>query len=184
MGNGKASQGEGRMNRLFKTLGSRAKVIPCLQVENSFTQFRGYRSSTANAEPIKTKQLADEVLALDLVEINQFLKYLQRRLDVPDEIFYGTGFGGGMVMAAGAGAAQEEEVVKEREAWDVQLKSFDAKAKIKVIKEVRGLTGLGLKEAKELVEKAPCIIKPGVKKDEAEEMMKVLTELGAVVELV
>jgi large subunit ribosomal protein L7/L12 len=59
----------------------------------------------------------------------------------------------------------------------------DPKIKIKIIKEVRALTGLGLKEAKELVEKAPCVVKPGLKKDEAEALMKILTDIGAEVEL-
>ena len=63
------------------------------------------------------------------------------------------------------------------------LEGFDAASKIKVIKEVRALTGLGLKEAKEVVEGAPSVLKKEVKKDEAEEVVKKLTELGASAEL-
>lgn len=59
----------------------------------------------------------------------------------------------------------------------------DAKAKIKVIKEVRVITGLGLAESKALVEKAPCVLKEGVKKDEAEKIKKLLVDAGAGVEL-
>lgn len=62
--------------------------------------------------------------------------------------------------------------------------AVDAKAKIKVIKEVRTITGLGLKEAKELVEKAPVVLKEGLKKDEAEAFKKLLMDAGATVELV
>jgi len=72
---------------------------------------------------------------------------------------------------------------EEKEFFDIKLTSFDAKAKIKVIKEVRALTGLGLKEAKEVVEGAPSVLKKEVKKDEAEEIVKKLTELGAAAEL-
>lgn len=64
------------------------------------------------------------------------------------------------------------------------MAAVDAKAKIKVIKEVRTITGLGLKEAKELVEKAPVVLKEGLKKDEAEAFKKLLMDAGAAVELV
>ena len=60
---------------------------------------------------------------------------------------------------------------------------MDAKAKIKIIKEVRSITGLGLKEAKDLVEKAPVVVKEGVKKDEVEKLQKQLEDAGAAVEL-
>ena len=97
------------------------------------------------------------------------------------------GGGGGVVQvaaaAAPAAAAPAEEAAAEKEFFDIKLTSFDAKAKIKVIKEVRALTGLGLKEAKEVVEGAPSVLKKEVKKEEAEEIVKKLTELGAAAEL-
>ena len=99
----------------------------------------------------------------------------------------GGGGGGGVVQvaaaAAPAAAAPAEAAAEEKEFFDIKLTSFDAKAKIKVIKEVRALTGLGLKEAKEVVEGAPSVLKKEVKKDEAEEIVKKLTELGAAAEL-
>ncbi|MBS9779235.1 MAG: 50S ribosomal protein L7/L12 [Moraxellaceae bacterium] len=76
----------------------------------------------------------------------------------------------------GAGAAEEKDE------FDVVLASFGDK-KVAVIKAVRGITGLGLKEAKELVEGAPAPVKEGVSKDEAEEVKKTLEEAGATVEL-
>jgi large subunit ribosomal protein L7/L12 len=85
--------------------------------------------------------------------------------------------------AAPAAAAPAAEEKKEKDAFDLKLKVVDAKAKIKVIKEVRTITGLGLKEAKELVEKAPVLVKPGLKKEEAEAFKKLLVEAGAEVEL-
>ena len=66
----------------------------------------------------------------------------------------------------------------------LRLEAFDAKSKIKVIKEVRAITGLGLKEAKELVEGAPKVIQKGIKKEEAEKLKAVLEAVGATVEIV
>ncbi len=83
------------------------------------------------------------------------------------------------VAAAGGGEAAAEE---EKTDFDVILASFGAK-KINVIKEVRGITGLGLKEAKELVEGAPKTVKEACPKEEAEEIKKKLEEAGATVEL-
>ena len=106
---------------------------------------------------------------------------LQSRLGLSDAMlnFGGGGAGGGGSNSAGAaqsdaGAAKAAAAApaKEKEAFDIKLTVVDAKAKIKVIKEVRAITGLGLKEAKELVEKAPVVIKTGVKKDEIEAMKR------------
>ena len=81
--------------------------------------------------------------------------------------------------AAGAAAAP----VEEKTEFDVVLAGFDAAAKIKVIKAVREITGLGLADAKAVVEAAPKAIKEGVSKDEAEDLKKKLEEAGAKVEL-
>ncbi|KAJ1398566.1 ribosomal protein L7/L12, partial [Ochromonadaceae sp. CCMP2298] len=62
--------------------------------------------------------------------------------------------------------------------------AYDAKVKIKIIKEVRAITGLGLKEAKEMVENAPIVVKQGLKKEEAEKLMQVLADAGAKAELI
>ena len=80
-------------------------------------------------------------------------------------------------------AAAEVAPVVEKTIFDLKLISFDPKAKIKVIKEVRAITGLGLKEAKELVEGAPKVIQKGIKKEEAEKLSKLLEEIGAVMEI-
>lgn len=81
--------------------------------------------------------------------------------------------------AGGAGGGEEEE---EKTAWDVSLEDFGGN-KIKVIKAVRGVTDLGLKDAKELVESAPAVVKEGVDKETAEEVQEALEEAGATVEL-
>lgn len=138
----------------------------------------------------RVKRLVDEILELNLVEINQLLSRLQSRLGLSDAMlnFSGGGGGGSNNAAAAqsdAGATKAAAApVKEKEAFDIKLTVVDAKAKIKVIKEVRAITGLGLKEAKELVEKAPVVIKTGVKKDEIEAMKKILLESGAQIEVI
>lgn len=88
------------------------------------------------------------------------------------------GVGGGK---GGGGSEKEGEVkkVEEKTAFDVKLDGFDAASKIKVIKEVRSFTSLGLKEAKDLVEKSPTLLKKGVTKEEAEGIIAKLKEVGA-----
>lgn len=105
-------------------------------------------------------------------------KALQRQMDARAM----GGKGGG----AGGGLADKEEVVEDEgpKVVDLKLAAFDAKSKIKVIKEVRAIAGLGLKEAKELVESAPKVIQKGLAPDAAEELKKKLEEIGATVELV
>jgi large subunit ribosomal protein L7/L12 len=88
----------------------------------------------------------------------------------------GAGMKGG--GGGGAAAAKAEEKV-EKTVFDVKLEGFDAAVKIKVIKEVRGFTDLGLKEAKDLVEKAPTLLKKGVTKDEAENIIDKMKGVGA-----
>jgi len=92
----------------------------------------------------------------------------------------GGGGGGGAAPAqAAAEEAPKEEEKVEKTHFDVELSSFDPKSKIKVIKEIRGLLNLGLKEAKEMVEGAPVWIKKEVGKDDAEELVAKFKELGA-----
>lgn len=84
-----------------------------------------------------------------------------------------------MAIAGGAGGGAAEEAAEEKTEFDVELTELsDAKAKVKVIKEVRGITGLGLKDAKALVEGAPAIIKEAVSKDAAEEIKKKVEAVG------
>ncbi|KAL9673182.1 hypothetical protein QQ045_029436 [Rhodiola kirilowii] len=82
--------------------------------------------------------------------------------------------------AGGAGPAKAEETKAEKTAFDVKLEKFDAAAKIKVIKEVRAFTNLGLKEAKDLVEKAPVVLKQGVTKEEATSIIEKIKAAGGV----
>lgn len=85
--------------------------------------------------------------------------------------------------SAGSGSASGDAKAAEKTAFDIKLEKFDAAAKIKIIKEVRTFTDLGLKEAKELVEKVPVVLKKGLTKEEASPIVEKLKELGATVVL-
>ena len=122
-----------------------------------------------------TKTLGDKIVGLTLLEAQELSDYLKDVHGIEPAA------GGGVMMAApaagdGGGAAEEQT------AFDVVLAGAGDK-KIQVIKAVRGITGLGLKEAKDLVEGAPKAVKEGVSKDEAEKIKAELEEAGASVEI-
>lgn len=85
--------------------------------------------------------------------------------------------------SAAGGSSSAPAAAKEKTAFDVKLEKFDPAAKLKVIKEIRVFTDLGLKEAKDLVEKTPAVVKKGVTKEEAEKILEKLKEVGATVVL-
>jgi large subunit ribosomal protein L7/L12 len=122
------------------------------------------------------KDLGDKIVALTLMQAKELADYLKEEYGIEPA-------SGGAVMMAGpmAGGAAEEAI--EQTSFDVILKSFGEK-KIQVIKEVRALTALGLKEAKELVDGAPKPVKEGVSKEDAEAAKQQLEEVGATVEIV
>jgi large subunit ribosomal protein L7/L12 len=95
---------------------------------------------------------------------------------------FGVSAAAAVAAAPAAGAAEAGEAAEEKDEFDVVLSSFGEK-KVAVIKAVRTITGLGLKEAKDMVESAPTTIKEGASKDESEELKKQLEEAGATVEL-
>jgi len=107
---------------------------------------------------------------LTIVELNELVKAVEEK--------YGVSAAAGMVVAAGPAAAAE--AVEEKTEFDVELTSFGSE-KIKVIKVIREITGLGLKEAKDLVEGAPKMVKEGAQKEDAEAIKAKLTEVGATV---
>lgn len=120
------------------------------------------------------KALAEQIVGLTLLEAQELKTILK------DEYGIEPAAGGAVMMAGPAGDAGGEAAEEQTE-FDVILKSAGDK-KINVIKEVRGITGLGLKEAKELVEAGGKAVKEGVSKDEAEEIKKKLEEAGAEIE--
>ena len=125
----------------------------------------------------KFEKLAGELESWSILDIAQFGKYLQERWGVTAAPM---GFAGG--ASAGGGAAAPAEVVEEKTEFTVVLKEIGA-SKINVIKTVREITGLGLKEAKDLVDGAPKPVKENIGKDEAEAIKKKLEDAGAGVEL-
>ena len=119
----------------------------------------------------KINALIEEVKALTVLELSELVKALEEEFGVS-----------AAAMAAPAANGPAEAAVEKTE-FDVVLTGFDAAAKIKVIKAVREITGLGLAEAKAAVEGAPKTLKEAVSKDEAEELKKKLEEAGGKVEL-
>ena len=119
----------------------------------------------------KIEKLIEEIDALTVVELNDLVKAIEEK--------YGVSAVAAAAPAAGAAAGAAAE---EKTSFDVVLASAGDQ-KIKVIKVVRDATGLGLKEAKELVDGAPKTVKEGVSKEEAEDLKAKFAEVGAVVEL-
>jgi large subunit ribosomal protein L7/L12 len=121
------------------------------------------------------QKIADELSGLTVIEAAELSKLLEEKWGVSAAAPVA-------VAAAGPAAGGDEAAAEEQTEFDVILMAFGEK-KINVIKEVRAMTGLGLKEAKDLVEGAPNSIKEGLKKEEADEIKAKLEEVGATVEV-
>ncbi len=119
----------------------------------------------------KTTQILDEIKALTILELADLVKAIEEEFGVS-----------AAPVAVAGGAVAAAPAAEEKTEFDVVLASFGAK-KLDVIKVVRELTGLGLKEAKELVEGAPKTLKEGVSKEEAESLKEKLVAAGAEVEI-
>jgi large subunit ribosomal protein L7/L12 len=119
-------------------------------------------------------QLIEAIKGMTVLELSEMVKALEEE--------FGVSAAAPMAMAAAPAAAAEAAPAEEQTQFDVVLAAFGDQ-KIQVIKVVRALTGLGLKEAKEVVEGAPKAIKEGVTKDEAEDAKKQLEDAGASVEI-
>ena len=120
---------------------------------------------------LTTAELIDAIKELSVLELNDLVKACEEEFGV-------SAAAGVVVAAAGAGAAAEEEKTE----FNVELTEVGSE-KVKVIKVVREITGLGLKEAKDLVDGAPKMLKEGASKEEAEEIKKKVEEVGAKVTL-
>ena len=121
---------------------------------------------------LTAQELIDAIKELSVLELNDLVKACEEEFGV-------SAAAGVVVAAAGPAAAAEEEKTE----FDVELTEVPAASKIKVIKVVREVTGLGLKEAKELVEAAPKVVKEAAAKADAEELKKKLEEVGEKVTL-
>ena len=147
---------------------------------------------SASAGPValsspKLQGIYDRVVDLPEAEVNvlgaMIIQILGRTI-YPGEFGGGGAGGAAMAGAGGAGGEAAAEEVVAKTIFDLKLIGFDAKAKIKVIKEVRAILGLGLKEAKELVESAPKVIQKDLKQEKADELKAQLEAVGAEIEIV
>ena len=123
------------------------------------------------------EQILEAIDGMTVLELSEFIKKFEERYGVTAAAPVGAA-----APAAGGGAAAAAPAVEEKTEFDVVLREAGAK-KIQVIKVVRELTGLGLKEAKDLVDAAPKPVKEGVARDEAEKIKAALEEQGAKVEI-
>ena len=120
--------------------------------------------------PAKFKSIVDSIEAMSVIDLHELVKLLEKK------------FGVSAAAVAVAGPAASGEAAEEKSSFNVELKDAGAQ-KIAVIKVVKGVLGLGLKEAKDLVDGAPAMLKEGMKKEEAEDLKKQVEEAGGKVEL-
>ncbi|SUZ85060.1 uncharacterized protein METZ01_LOCUS37914 [marine metagenome] len=138
-------------------------------MEDDFNLYLRYKMAD-----ITKDQVVDFIANMSVLEMSELVKEMEEK--------FGVSAAAAAVAAPAAGGGESEAAAEEKTEFDVILTSFGEK-KINVIKEVRSITGLGLKEAKEAVESAPKAIKEGVSKEEAEEVKKKLEEAGASAEI-
>jgi large subunit ribosomal protein L7/L12 len=138
-------------------------------MEDDFNLYQRYKMAD-----ITKDQVVDFIANMSVLEMSELVKEMEEK--------FGVSAAAAAVAAPAAGGGESEAAAEEKTEFDVILTSFGEK-KINVIKEVRSITGLGLKEAKEAVESAPKAIREGVSKEEAEEVKKKLEEAGASAEI-
>jgi large subunit ribosomal protein L7/L12 len=128
---------------------------------------------------ITKEEVIDFIEHMTVLELSQLISDLEAKFGVKAAVPVAMSSAAGIGVSSSAEAAKEEEKTE----FDVVLKDFGAQ-KIQVIKVIRAITGLGLKEAKDLVEGAPKAVKEGIQREEAEKILKVLEEVGAAVEII
>ena len=138
-------------------------------MEDDFNLYLRYKMAD-----ITKDQVVDFIANMSVLEMSELVKEMEEK--------FGVSAAAAAVAAPATGGGESEAAPEEKTEFDIILTSFGEK-KINVIKEVRSITGLGLKEAKEAVESAPKAIKEGVSKEEAEEVKKKLEEAGASAEI-
>jgi len=127
----------------------------------------------------KTDEILDSLKSLSLLEASELVKQIEEAFGVSAAASAGVVMAAPGAAAGGAGG----EAAEEQTEFDVVLDSFEASSKIKVLKAVREATGLGLGDAKAMVESAPKTIKEGISKDDAEALKKAIEEAGGKVSL-
>jgi large subunit ribosomal protein L7/L12 len=141
-------------------------------------------SSSSETQTQKLERIADVLLDLTKIERHDYAILFRHKMGLGR---YGPAVSGAILSGPAAPGSASGDVktaaAAEKTAFDIKLEKFDAAAKIKVIKEVRTFTDLGLKEAKDLVEKVPVVLKKGLTKEEAGPIIEKLKALGATVVL-
>jgi len=122
------------------------------------------------------EDILESIASMTVLEVSELVKMMEEKFGVSAAAPVA-------VAVAGAGGGAAAPAAEEKTEFNVILKAFDEAKKIAVIKEVRGVTGLGLKEAKDLVEGAPKPLKEGASKDEANKIKEVITAAGGTVEI-
>ncbi|MDR1838946.1 MAG: 50S ribosomal protein L7/L12 [Treponema sp.] len=122
------------------------------------------------------EEILEAIASMTVLEVSELVKMMEEKFGVSAAAPVA-------VAAVGAGGGAAAPAAEEKTEFNVILKAFDESKKIAVIKEVRAVTGLGLKEAKDLVEGAPKPLKEGVSKDEAAKIKDVVTAAGGTVEI-
>jgi large subunit ribosomal protein L7/L12 len=125
---------------------------------------------------LTTDQILEAIASMTVLEVSELVKAMEEKFGVSAAAPVA-------VAAAGAAPGAAAAPVEEQTEFTVTLKAYDTTKKIAVIKEVRAVTGLGLKEAKDLVEGAPKPIKENIPKEEAEKIKKIVTDAGGTVEI-
>lgn len=127
----------------------------------------------------KIDSILEELKTLTLLEAAELVKQIEETFGVDAS----APAAGGVVMAPAAGGGATQEEAEEQTEFDLVLEEVPAAKKIAILKVVRLITGLGLKEAKDLVESTPKVLKEGISKEDAEDTKKKLEEAGAVIKI-
>ncbi|KAI9807775.1 MAG: hypothetical protein M1825_005080 [Sarcosagium campestre] len=142
-------------------------------------------SSSSSSSDAKISPIVDQISQLTLLETADLISTLKTRLNIPDApLAFAGGAAPGAGGAAAAAAAPEEDeapAAQEKTLFTLKLSSFEATAKPKIIKEIKGMLGLSLVDSKKFVEAAPKVMREGVPKEEAEKIVASLKALGGVV---
>ncbi|KAK5946251.1 54S ribosomal protein L12, mitochondrial [Knufia obscura] len=158
----------------------------CLRIssQQSSQRQRRWQSTDAAAQPTNPKisTIVDQISGLTLLETADLVASLKTRLNIPE-----MSFGAPAAAAPAATAPVEEEEAapapQEKSLFTLKLKSFDAPAKSKIIKEVKSMLGLSLIDSKKFVESVPKVMKEGVTKEEGTKILETIKALGGVVEM-
>lgn len=171
-------------NRLVFARNSRLPILAS-RFASTTTATTASTSTSAPIDP-KIQSIVDQISSLTLLETATLVSELKTKLNIPDYALAGgvASIGGNNNNSASANADEVEDTgakasSKEKTVFNIKLDSFDTKSKAKVIKEVKGLLGLSLVEAKKFVESAPKLLRENVAKDDAEKIKKTLEDLGA-----